>query len=56
MVWRAILGVLIGVGVGAALGYNCKCSSGACPLTANPYRGAFVGAAIGLLFALAGRR
>jgi len=42
--------VLIGGGLGAALGYFGKCSSGACPLTANPWRGAMFGALLGLLF------
>ena len=52
MVVRIILGILIGGGLGAVVGYVGKCSSGACPLTANPYRGAVVGAIIGVLFAL----
>jgi thioredoxin 1 len=41
--------VLIGGGVGAGLGYFGSCKSGACPLTANWRRGAFVGALIGLV-------
>jgi len=41
------LGLLIGGSLGATLGYFGKCSSGTCPLTANPYRGAFLGALIG---------
>ena len=45
-----ILSVLIGGGLGAALGYFGKCSSGACPLTANPWRGAIFGALLGLMF------
>jgi len=40
--------LLIGGGAGAALGYFGSCKSGACPLTANWRRGAFVGALIGL--------
>lgn len=43
------LGVLIGAAIGAGLGYFGKCSSGACPLTANPYRGAIFGAVMGAL-------
>ena len=53
MAIRLALGVLIGGGAGAVLGYVGKCSSGMCPLTANPYRGAIVGAVLGILFALA---
>jgi thioredoxin 1 len=36
--------------LGALLGYFGKCSSGACPLTANPWRGAIYGALLGGLF------
>ncbi len=48
---KIIVGVLIGGGLGALMGYFGKCSSGACPLTATPYRGAIYGAVIGLFFA-----
>jgi thioredoxin len=51
MIIRILLGVLIGGAIGAVLGYVGKCSSGACPLTANPYRGALYGAALGALLA-----
>ncbi len=49
MVIRILLGVLIGGAIGAGLGYFGKCSSGSCPLTANPYRGAVYGALMGAL-------
>jgi thioredoxin 1 len=49
MIARILLGVLIGGLVGAGLGYFGKCSSGTCPLTANPYRGAIYGAVMGAL-------
>ena len=52
MTEKILLGVLIGGAVGAGLGYFGKCSSGACPLTANPYRGAVYGAIMGTLIAL----
>ena len=52
MVIRLLLGVLIGGACGAVLGYFGKCSSGTCPLTANPLRGAICGAAVGGLLAL----
>jgi len=48
---QLLAGLLIGGGMGAVMGYFGKCSSGACPLTANPWRGAFIGAVIGGLFA-----
>jgi thioredoxin 1 len=48
MTLTLLIYLLIGGGAGAALGYFGKCSSGACPLTANWRRGAFVGALIGL--------
>ena len=53
MIARIFLGVLIGGSIGAVLGYFGKCSSGSCPLTANPYRGAIYGAVIGALLASA---
>lgn len=46
---QLIAGVLIGGGIGAALGYFGKCASGTCPLTANPLRGGLLGAAFGAL-------
>jgi len=49
MIARILLGVLIGGSIGAVLGYFGKCSSGSCPLTANPYRGAIYGAVMGAL-------
>jgi len=51
MMIRLIIGTAIGVGLGALMGYFGKCSSGACPLTANPYRGAIYGGIMGALFA-----
>jgi len=51
MVIRILLGVLIGGAMGAVVGYFGKCTSGACPLTANPYRGAIYGAIVGALLA-----
>jgi len=49
---RLLLGIFIGGAIGAVLGYIGKCSSGSCPLTANPFRGAIYGAVVGLLLAL----
>lgn len=48
---QLVIGLLIGGGLGALLGYFGKCTTGACPLTANPWRGGFLGAMIGGLFA-----
>jgi thioredoxin 1 len=51
-----ILCLLIGAGagacVGALTGYFGRCSSGTCPLTANPYQGAVYGAVLGVVFAV----
>ena len=47
---KLMISVLIGGGLGALLGYFGKCSSGTCPLTANPWRGAIYGAVLGCLF------
>jgi len=51
MITKILFGVLIGGAIGAVAGYFGKCSSGACPLTANPYRGAIYGAIVGTLLA-----
>jgi len=45
------VGLLIGGGIGAALGYFGKCATGTCPLTANPLRGGMFGALFGGLLA-----
>ena len=50
-IMRLLLGVLIGGVIGTVLGYFGICSSGTCPLRANPFRGALYGAIIGLLLA-----
>ena len=51
MISKILLGSLIGGTIGAVVGYFGKCSSGTCPLTANPYRGAIYGAVLGVLSA-----
>ena len=51
MIYKILLGTLIGGAIGAVVGYLGKCSSGTCPLTANPYRGAIYGAVLGVLSA-----
>lgn len=56
MTIRLVIGILIGAGIGALMGYFGKCTSGMCPLTANPFRGAFFGALIGVLFVLSSGR
>src|SRR5688572_2266575 len=47
-----LLGLLLGAGLGAALGYFGQCTSGTCPLTSTWWRGAIYGAVLGTLFAL----
>jgi len=49
---RIVLGILIGAAIGSVMGYVGKCSTGACPLTANPFRGAIWGGVLGLLFSM----
>ena len=48
---KIVLGVLIGGGLGFALGYFGRCLSGACPLTGNPVISTIVGAVLGGLIA-----
>src|SRR5687768_13592892 len=47
-----LLGLLLGAGLGAALGYFGQCTSGTCPLTSTWWRGAIYGAVLGILFTL----
>jgi thioredoxin 1 len=51
---RLVFGILAGAVIGGLLGYFGKCTTGACPLTANPLRGMMVGAMLGgfLIFLL----
>ena len=51
MTLRLILGIAVGMALGALVGHFGKCSSGACPLTANPFRGAIYGGILGAVFA-----
>jgi thioredoxin 1 len=51
MMIQLAIGLLLGGGIGAAMGYFGKCTTGACPLTANPWRGGFIGAMFGGLLA-----
>jgi thioredoxin 1 len=48
--WSLIPWLLAGGGIGTALGYYGKCSSGTCPLTSTWWRGAIYGAVLGGLF------
>ena len=50
---QLVIALTIGSGLGALLGYYGKCSTGTCPLTANPVRGSLYGMALGLMFFLA---
>jgi len=52
MIARILLIVGLGAAIGAIMGHFGQCSTGSCPLTANPFRGAIYGAVIGLLFSL----
>lgn len=46
---KLLIGVVLGAVIGAVIGYVGKCTTGTCPLTSNPYLGAFFGAVIGIL-------
>ncbi len=50
---KVLIGGGIGLLAGVVLGHFGKCSSGACPFTANPYRGAMFGLLAGILVVLA---
>lgn len=49
---RVIISIAVGTALGAVMGYFGKCSSGACPLTATPWRGAIYGAVMGAIFGI----
>ena len=49
-VMKVFAGILVGAMLGALMGYVGKCSSGVCPLTSTPLRGAMYGAILGFLF------
>lgn len=49
---RAIIGMLIGAGIGSITGYFGQCSSGGCPLTSTWWRGAIYGGVMGFMLAL----
>ena len=53
IVARILIGGMVGLVVGAAVGYMAKCRSGACPLTSSPLRGGILGIIIGAMFAVA---
>jgi len=53
---KLALFVLVGAALGGALGYYGKCTSGTCPLTANPWRGGLYGAFIGLMLGMSAPR
>ena len=56
---RVLLKILIGVGVGALLGFLyyrfVGCATGACPITRNPFISTLYGALIGALVASGAR-
>ena len=49
---RVFLGIVIGGGIGFAVGYFGKCASGMCPLTSDPVISALIGALIGAMLTL----
>lgn len=49
---KIVLGIIIGAGIGYALGFWARCSSGSggvCPLTSNPYISIVIGALLGAI-------
>jgi outer membrane lipoprotein SlyB len=48
---RLLIGISVGAVLGGIMGYFGKCTSGTCPLTATPWRGAIYGAVMGALIA-----
>jgi thioredoxin len=52
MLLKVIFGLILGASIGGLIGMKRSCETGACPLTANPSRGAFFGGILGCLFTL----
>ena len=51
MILKLVIGVVIGGGLGFAYYKFVGCSTGACPLTSNPWISSIYGGALGALFA-----
>lgn len=52
MWWKPVLGAIVGGALGLGIGLVGRCSSGACPLTSNPFIATLWGAALGLFIGL----
>jgi hypothetical protein len=51
MIMRIVIGVVVGGGLGFAYYRLVGCSSGACPLTSNPFISTLYGSVLGALVA-----
>lgn len=51
MIWRVIIGALVGGALGFGYYKWVGCSTGACPLTSNPFISTFYGMVLGALVA-----
>ncbi len=51
MILRLIIGAVVGGGLGFAYFKFVGCSTGACPLTSNPFVSTIYGSAVGALLA-----
>jgi hypothetical protein len=49
---KIILGIVIGGGIGFAIGYFGKCASGTCPMTSNPIISTALGALMGAILTM----
>ncbi|MBF0252538.1 MAG: hypothetical protein HQL29_01860 [Candidatus Omnitrophica bacterium] len=49
---KTMLGIIIGGGIGFAIGYYGKCVSGTCPMTSNPVISTILGALIGAMLTM----
>jgi thioredoxin 1 len=47
MIWKIVIGVLLGAGLGGLIGYWGKCRGGTCPIFCNPIGGILLGAVLG---------
>ena len=55
MLWRSVIGAVVGAVVGLLMYRFVGCRTGACPLTANPYIAMAIWGVMGFLVASGGK-
>lgn len=50
---KILMGIIVGGAIGFAVGHFGRCTTGACPLTSNPWISTIIGASLGLVLSMA---